>query len=183
MMACQSLGVVVTVNSDVITVLGLKALYHLVDVVHSFVAIAHRQSREVGVSTRAVPVGEKLGCEGNINLEILGNTLQEVATNHHVVTNLYTKAGSNLILPLARHDLGVSASNLDTGKEAGFVVHISDDSTEVLVATDRAVVGSLRAGVAIGWPAKRVASELSFGSEQGVLLLNSVPRSFIGDFG
>lgn len=182
MMTSESLGVVVTIHSNVILMLGFEALHHLGDVVHALVTIAHGQSGEVGVAARAVPVGEKLGGEGDVDLEVLSNTLQKVAAHHHVVTDFNTKARSNLVFPLSGHNLGVGSSNLNTSEKASLVVHIGNDAAKVLVATDRAVVRALGTGVAIGRPAEGVASELGLSAEQGVFLLNAVPALLILDF-
>lgn len=141
--------VVTAINLDMLFVFGLKALHHLLYVGHTLLAIAHRQSGEVCVGTRTVPVGEKLRSEGNIHLIVFSDTLQKIATHHHVITDLNTNTGSHLVLPLSRHDLSVSASNLNTSVKASFVVHVSDDTAKVLVASDRTVVGALGTWVAI----------------------------------
>jgi hypothetical protein len=52
---------------------------------------------------------------------------------------------------------------------------VTDDSTEALAGSCRAVVWSLLAWVSIVWPSKRPGGELGGGSEHGELLLDSEP--------
>ena len=73
--SCQSLVVVIAIQSDMIRVLQAEFLHHLVDVFHAAAALAHRLRREVRVAARAIPVAEKLGSERDRNIEILGNSL------------------------------------------------------------------------------------------------------------
>ena len=80
-----------------------------------------------------------------------------------------------MVFPLSWHDLSVSARNSDSSKETGLVVNISDAATEGNVGTDRAVVGSLSSRVSIVRPAEGMASEFGRGSNERVLLFNSVP--------
>jgi hypothetical protein len=84
-----------------------------------------------------------------------------------------------LVLPLTRHNLSVGSSDFDTSEEASLVVHIGDDATVSSIATSRAIVRSLRAGVAIRRPAKRMASKLGGSSQESVLLFDTVP-GFLG---
>ena len=80
-----------------------------------------------------------------------------------------------MVFPLSWHDLSVSARNSDSSKETSLVVNVSDAATEGNVGTDRAVVGSLSSRVSIVRPAEGMASELGRGSNESVLLFNSVP--------
>ena len=70
-----------------------------------------------------------------------------------LVTDGDTKAGTDLVFPLAGHDLSIGAGNLDTSIEACTVVGISDHTSEAVVSTDRAIVGTLRTRVTIVRPA------------------------------
>lgn len=54
-------------------------------------------------------------------------------------------------------------------------MNVSDAATEGNIGTDRAVVGPLSSRVSIVRPAEGMASELGRGSNERVLLFNSVP--------
>lgn len=85
-----------------------------------------------------------------------------------------------MVFPLAGGDLSIGSGDVDTGEQACFVVGVSDDSAEAVAGTDGAVVGSLRAWVAILWPAERLSLELSEAGEHLVLLLDTIPWEFFG---
>ena len=87
--------------------------------------------------------------------------------------------GSDLVLPLAGHDLGVGARHLDASVEAGSVVSVGDDSAEAVVRADGAVVGTLGTGVAVVRPAEGPRGELSLGADERVLLLDAEPGLFL----
>jgi len=71
---------------------------------------------------------------------------------------------------------------LDASVEAGFVVSISNGTTECDVGTNTAVVRSLLAGVAIVGPAEGLLSELGRLGNKSVFLLDTVPSLLLGDF-
>ena len=96
-----------------------------------------------------------------------------------MIANRDANAGTNLILPLARHNFSIRSRYLNTSKEASFVVSIRNYATKVNVCSSRAVVGPLRTGVSIARPAERVASELCARANECVLLLDAIP-SFLG---
>ena len=77
--ACQSLVVVVAIQSDMLRMRQAEVLHHLVDVVHAAAALAHRFCREVRVAAGPVPVGEELGLEADGEAEGLGNTVKQKA--------------------------------------------------------------------------------------------------------
>ena len=160
MLAGHSLLVVVTVEADVKIVFVTKFLHHIVDVVHAFGALSHGLGGEVGMAARAVPVWEELWGEGDAGVEVLSNAAKNVARHHEVVTHLKSEAGSDLVFPLSWHDLGVGTRDVDTGSKASAVVLVGDDSAEVDVGADGAVVWSLWAWVTVGWPAKGPLCEL-----------------------
>ena len=60
-------------------------------------------------------------------------------------------------------------------------MQVSDDAAKAVCSTDRAVVGSLGAWVAIAGPAEGMGRKLGQGSEESVLLLDSVPGFFVGN--
>jgi hypothetical protein len=93
-----------------------------------------------------------------------------------VISCFNTNGGSDLIFPLSWHDLGVSSRNLKTRVEAAFVMCVHDSSTEAMVCTHWAIVGSLRAWESWWWPSKRLDSELAHLLNKGVLLFNTEPR-------
>ena len=175
----QTLIIIVAVNRNVKDVLSTEFLHHLLDVGHALSTVAHGLGGVVGVAARAVPVSEKLRSERYIYIEILSNTSEEVTGHVHVVTNFNTSAGSDLVLPLTGHDLSIGARNFDASVEAGFVVSIGNKTSETHVSTSGAVVGSLLSGVSVVWPSKGVGSELGRVTDEGVLLLNTIPGLFV----
>jgi len=128
------------------------------------------------MAARTVPVGEELWRERDSHVEVLSNTLEDVTGHPKLIADGDTLDGADLVFPLAGHNLSVGAGDLDASVEAGSVVSVSDDSTEAVVGTYTAVVGALRARVAIVGPAERPGGELSLGANESVLLLDTVPR-------
>lgn len=53
-----------------------------------------------------------------------------------MVTDLDTDARADLVLPLAGHDLGVGASDLNASVQASLVMHVGNNPAEVQVAAD-----------------------------------------------
>ena len=174
--ACKSLLVVVTVEFDVFHVLSGHLSHHIVDVAHATGASAHCLRREISVATGAIPVREELGGERDRHVEIFSNALENVTRHPKLVSHVDAKDGTDLILPLARHDLGICAGNSDASKETSTVVRISNDPTEAVVGADGAIVGTLRARVTVVRPAKRPCRELGLCANHCVLLLNTEPR-------
>ena len=177
--ACESLLIVVTVNSDMGLMLSGHLCHHVVDVLHATSALTHRFSREVCVTAGAVPVGEKLGGEGDSHVEVFSNALEDVTRHPKLVSHVNAKDGTDLILPLARHDFSICAGYGDAGKKTGTVVLVSNDSTKAVVRADGAIVGTLRARVAIVGPAKRPRRELGLCADHRILLFNSKPRLLV----
>lgn len=58
-------------------------------------------------------------------------------------------------------------------------MRVGNDSSEAVIGTYRAVVGSLGAGVTIVWPAQRPSGELCLGANKGVFLFYAEPRLLI----
>eukprot|EP00356_Strombidium_inclinatum_P008052 CAMPEP_0170486484 /NCGR_PEP_ID=MMETSP0208-20121228/5491_1 /TAXON_ID=197538 /ORGANISM="Strombidium inclinatum, Strain S3" /LENGTH=400 /DNA_ID=CAMNT_0010760441 /DNA_START=89 /DNA_END=1291 /DNA_ORIENTATION=+ len=173
--AGESLVVVRAIELDVGMMPLLESYHHIFDVLHSLLAGSHSGRGEVGVAARAIPVGEQLGVEADRQVVLFRASDQQVASGPEVVTLLDTRAGPNLELPLARHDLGVGTGNLDAGIQASFVVSIGNGPSEGNVTADRAVVGALVAGVARSRPAIRAGLEAVVLLKHGVLLLNTEP--------
>ena len=109
MNSCESFLIIVTVEGNVIRVLSGKLFHHLVDVIHAAGTSAHRLSGEVGVASRAVPVLEELGGEGDGHIEVLSDALENITRHPQVVSHGDAFNGANLVFPLAWHDLSVSA--------------------------------------------------------------------------
>jgi len=59
-------------------------------------------------------------------------------------------------------------------------VSISNNSSEAVVGTDRAIVRALRSWVTIVGPSERPGRELSLSSDEGVFLLDSKPWLLVG---
>lgn len=60
-------------------------------------------------------------------------------------------------------------------------MHVGNDAAEAVGGSDRAVVRSLGAWITIAGPTKRMSCELGKGSDERVLLFDSVPGLFVGD--
>eukprot|EP00964_Phaeocystis_antarctica_P126984 scaffold90645_cov63-Phaeocystis_antarctica.AAC.3 len=173
-LAGQATLVALTVLGDVLVVLGAQPLDGRHDV-REAAGVAHLLGGEVGVHASAVPVArDRLGVEGDVDLEVLGDTLQDVARHPHVIAGGDADRRADLELPLARHDLGVGARDGDLREEARLVVRVGDGAAVGAVGAGGAVVRPLRAGVAALGPAER--GDL-VEIEQGVLLLETKPRA------
>ena len=103
----KPLLVVISVELNVGQVLCSHLSHHIVDIAHAARASAHRSRRKVGVTAGAVPVREELGSEGDGDVEVLSDALKNIARDPKLVTHIETEDRSDLILPLARHHLGV----------------------------------------------------------------------------
>ena len=97
------------------------------------------------MATSSIPVLEELGLKRYRDTEVLCDSAKKISGDPHLITGLNSKARTNLILPLAWHDLTVSSGNLNASEEASLVVSIHDSSTVTNVGTDGAVIRSLRA--------------------------------------
>lgn len=129
----------------------------------------------------AVPVAlDRLGVQGGRDVEVLGDAVEQPAGDPHVVGDLQRADRADLELPLAGHDLGVDAGDLQPGVQTGVQVPLDDLAAEHLVGADAAVVEALRGGEAALGEAERAAV-----LEEGVLLLDAVPgllvREPLGD--
>ena len=80
---------------------------------------------------------------------------------------------------MAWHDLSISSGDLETREEACLVVCIHNGSAVADVGTNRAVVWSLRAWEARGWPSKWFNGELVLCLKKRVLLLDAKPRLLV----
>jgi hypothetical protein len=85
---------------------------------------------------------------------------------------LNTRAGSDLVLPLGGHDLGVGARDVDVGIHARLVVSLNDVTAEDLAGADTAVVGALGSGESVLGPSIRPALSI----EECVFLLETEPE-------
>lgn len=179
----QSLLVVVTVDRDMQLVLFTEGAHHVLDVLHTLGTGSHSLGGVVGVAAGAIPLGEKLGSERHDYIVVLSNTLDEVTRDPQVVTDIDTSAGSDLILKLTGHDFDVGSRNVDASIEASLVVSVSDSTSKADVGTNGAVVGTLSAGVTIVGPSEGLLGELGSVSQEGVLLLDTIPGLFGGNFG
>lgn len=162
-----------------LVVLTSKSSAEVLNVFHATFTRAHLLIGEVGVATSTVPVGKQLRLERVDQLVIFSNTAKDVASHPQVVTDLDSFAGANLELPLARHNLGVGSSYLDSGVQAEAIVRIHDLTAVAVVCANGTVVWSLRSGEARRREAKRVHREVVLLDEERVLLLNSKPELLV----
>ena len=178
-MTRESLLVVISVECDVVLVLGGELSHHAVDVLHATSTCTHGFGGEVGVAARAIPVLEKLGGERDVNVEVLSDASKNVARHPKVITDGNAFNRADLVFPLAGHNLSVGTRDFDSSVEASLVVSVSDSTTEAIGSADRAVVGTLGTGVTILGPAKRPGRELRLGANKSVLLLDTEPRLLV----
>ena len=89
-MTGQSEVVVVSVKLNMELVLVRELFHHLIDVIHSLFTLSHGLGREVSVAAGAVPVGEQLGGDGDINAVVLSYALEQVASHVEMVSDLNT---------------------------------------------------------------------------------------------
>ena len=142
------------------------------------VALPHGLGGEVGVATGAVPVAlDRLGRDRRVDVEVLGDPVQQVAGHPHVIANLNGAHRADLKLPLAQHHLGIGARDGQAGGQAGIGVSLHDLATGDLDRTHPAVIRTLGGGVVVpgSWPPHRSAL-----LEERVLLLHAEPRLLVG---
>jgi hypothetical protein len=163
--------VTLAVDGNVLLVAALELLDGSLDVLHATL-LAHLLGGEVAVQTGTVPVtGDGLGVDGDLGAKVLGDAVEEEAGGPEVVTHLDALAGADLELPLGRHDLGVSAGDVDAGVQAGLVVSVDNVALDDLASAYTAVVGALGSRETTRGPAVRPI----VGVEEGVLLLKTEP--------
>lgn len=118
-----------------------------------------------------------LGMERAVDLEFLTYALQYVARHLELIAGINADAGSYLVLLLTGHHLAVGTGDINAGVETGTVMCIGDGTSEGVLGTCRAVVGSLRTvGYAILWPAEGCAL---IEVEEGEFLFETKPDFFI----
>lgn len=177
----QTLLVVVTVDRDVGNVLDAELSHHVFDVLHALSTISHGLGGVIAVAARSVPVVEELGCKRNIDIVVLSNSLDQVAGDPQVVTNIDALAWADLVFELTGHHFDVGAGDGDSSIQTSLVVGVSDCAAEAHVGSNRAVVGTLGTGVTIVGPAEGLLSELGRLGDERVLLLDTVPGFLVLD--
>lgn len=171
-LACQAHVVVRAVHLNMLLVALAHFLDGSVDSLHT-TRFAHLLGRVVGVAARTVPVtGNSLGMEADLDTPVLRNADEQETGHQHVVAHLDALAGSDLELPLRRHDLSIDTGDLDTGVHAGAVVRLDQVTSIDLAGANTAVVGALRAGETTLGPAKRLVVHV----KERVLLFDTEPR-------
>ena len=110
--------------------------------------------------------------EGHDDTEQLGNTVKDVPGDPQIISHTDTLARTDLVLPLSRHNLSVGSSDLDSSVDASLVVGNFDITTESVLSTGSAVVGSLGLGSSLLGETKGT----TIGGEHGVFLLDTEPR-------
>jgi len=128
------------------------------------------------MAARAIPVLKELRGEGDGHVIVFGNALKDVAAHVELVTDGKSEAGTNLVFPLAWHDLSIGSRDLDAGIQTSFVVGVSDNATEAVVGTNGAIVRALGSGVSVVRPANWPGGELGLSANKRVFLLDTVPR-------
>lgn len=168
----QSLIVIGTIQEHVLLVSLGQLFQSSLDMLHT-TRNTHGLGADVSMATSTVPVTslQGLGVERDLDTEFLSNSRQKVSSHPQLITHVDTLAGTDLELPLGRHDLGVDTRNLDAGVETGAVVGLDDVTGVDLTGTDTAVVGALRGGVTTLGPCVDLIELV----EQGVFLFQTEP--------
>ena len=178
--AGQPVSITFSVKFHVEAVGLLEANHHVVDIFHTFCSLSHSLGGVVGVASRTIPIREEFGLEADGKVVSLANSTKQVSGHPEVISNLNTKAGSDLVLPLTRHDFSIGSGYLDTGVKTGFVVCISYISTKANITSNRAIEGTLVSGVTSTRPSVGSQLELVLLLQESVLLLDTIPRFFGG---
>merc|ERR550539_144707 len=98
----------------------------LLDGLHA-AGLAHGVGGEVGVGPGPVPVARhRLRVKRHNHAKVLRHSVKEVARHPQIIPHVDPLSGSNLELPLSRHNFGVGSRNPDPGVEAGPVVGLDD---------------------------------------------------------
>ena len=112
--ASQPQIVVLSIHRDVFIMPLRQLLDSSFDVFHAS-GLTHCLGAVVGVATSTIPVTCKgLGVEGNLDTPLFGNADKEVTSHPKVITHRDTFAGTDLELPLGRHNLGIDAADVDS---------------------------------------------------------------------
>ena len=138
--------------------------------------LPHGLGGEVGVRPGAVPVAQdRLGLQGRVDIEVLGNAEQQPAGDPEVVADERRRKHTDLELPLTHHHFGVGALYTQPGLQAGGGVTLDDVPPRHFVAAHAAVVRTLWSGeTGLGPPHGPPVLE------EGVFLLNPEDRLLIG---
>merc|ERR1712183_85808 len=101
-------------------------------------------------------------------------------SNPKLVSSRDTNSRANLEFPLARHHFSIDTTDIDASIKTGFVMRIYDITAKGLVSTITTIVWSLWSRITTEgpphWP-------LYIFSQQGVLLLYTVPRFLSSNIG
>ena len=93
-----------------------------------------------------------------------------------MISQLDTLAGSDLVLPLCRHDFGISAGDLDVRVHACLVMRLDDITAVDTSSTDTAVVRALWSREASRRPTVRPPVR----TQKGVFLFQTEPKLVLG---
>lgn len=177
-LSSQTKLIALSVNGNVLLVLGTQLVNSLLNNLKS-TGLTHSFGRNVGVHTGTVPVSlnNGLGVESAVDLELFAHTLKDVTTHVKLITGINSNTWSNLVFLLSGHDLTVGSANFKSGVEAAAVVGIGDGTSEAVLGTGGAVVGSLGASgdTALGPAEGSALVEV----EEGEFLLKTEPDFFV----
>ena len=152
MMTSKSLLVIITINTYMKSVFSTKSCHHIFNVFHTTGSWSHCLCWIVCVTTWTIPVWEKFGGKWNIDIIVFCYTAKQVARNPKLISNWNTEARTNLVFPLAWHDLSISSRDVDTSIETGLIVCICNSTSKSDVCADWAIVRTLSTWVTIVWP-------------------------------
>lgn len=195
--------IIITVDGDVFHVSLCHLLNSFFDVLDT-TFFSHELGGVVGVATSSVPVSlQWLRVERDLDAPFFADAEEQESCHCQVISHLNSEAGSDLELPLGRHNFSVDTGDLDTSVEAGSVVsldgitgedlagtcissnavsaHCALDGNQFLteeafLLTDTAVVWTLRTWETSLGPSIRSTIVV----EEGVFLLDTEPRLVVG---
>lgn len=134
------------VDGDVLLVLRPELVYRLLDDAQP-PRLPHALRRHVRVHAGAVPVplDDRLGMEGAVDLEFLAHPLEDVPRHLQLVPRVDADARPDLVLLLAGHDLAVRPGYVEPRVQARAVHGVGDGAAVGVLGAGRAVVRALRA--------------------------------------
>ena len=177
MVTGQSLVIVSAVHADV-TLDVLTELFTDLGEHRFFAGSSHHFVGEVGVHARTIPVqlAKGLGVPVDGEAVLLANSLQQVTRYPGFIARALGTFCENLKFPLSGSNLGVNAFYIDARCETQIKVLFYTLSAKGVPRSDRAVIRSLRPGVAVHRKARR---QLGINVPQKILLLETEPEVVI----
>ena len=132
-------------------------------------------SHRVKLCTKNVDLRDWLRVEGDLDTEVLSDSVEEVASDPKLVTHGNSLTRTDLELPLGWKDLSVDTRDLDASVQASLVVGFNNVTAVDLASTNTTVVWPLRARETSLWPSVWVSILI----EESIFLLKTKPRLLV----